>query len=403
MVRKTFFWLHLAGGLSAGTIVFIMSVTGVLLTYERQIVAWADRDLRSLPPEGAPRLPITVLLEKSFDSGEGELPVSLTVRSDPEAPASISLGRSRSLFVSPYTGESLGEGNQRVRRFFRGVTDWHRWLGASDESRPTGKAITGAANLAFLFLVGTGFYLWWPRAWKWQSLRSVVFFRRGLTGKARDFNWHNTIGFWSAAPLFVIVISGVVISYPWASDLLYRVTGSEPPARRADGPRAPANRAPSAPDYRGLDQGLEIAAAQVPGWKSITVRFSSNPEDPWSFAIDRGNGARPDLRAQVIVDRDTGEVLRLEPYARQLPAQKIRGWLRFLHTGEALGVAGQTVAGAVSLGAAFLVFTGFCLSWRRFFGGYASASAIKTAVVGSGTGARAPSKATSSTKIHSFK
>jgi uncharacterized iron-regulated membrane protein len=111
-----------------------------------------------------------------------------------------------------------------------------------------------------------------------------------------------------------------------------------------------------------------VATAQVPGWRSITARFSSSPDGPWSFAIDRGNGARPDLRAQLTVDRKTGEVARFEPYAEQLPAQKIRGWLRFLHTGEALGIAGQTVAGLVSAGAAFLVFTGLSLSWRRFFG-----------------------------------
>ncbi len=362
-MRRVFFWIHLGAGLSAGAIVFIMSVTGVLLTYERQILAWADRDLRSLPPEGAPRLPVTELLSKAFESGEGELPVALTLRSDPEAPVSINLGRGRSVFLNPYTGESLGEGNQDVRKFFRVVTDWHRWLGASGESRPTGRAVTGAANLAFLFLVGSGFYLWWPRSLRWCSLRNVVFFRRGLTGKARDFNWHNTIGFWSAAPLFLIVFSGVVISYPWASDLLYRVTGSEPPARRPSSP----NAAPAPPDYRGLDEGFEAAVANAVGWKSITARFSS-PEDPWSFAIDRGNGARPDLRSQLTIDRSSGKVLRMESYSEQVPAQKIRGWLRFLHTGEALGIGGQTVAGAVSLGAAFLVFTGVCLSWRRFFG-----------------------------------
>ncbi len=368
MLRKTFFWLHLGTGLSASVIVFIMSVTGVLLTYERQILAWADRDLRSPPPEGAPRLPVTTLLSMAYESGEGELPLAVTVRSDPEMPVSISLGPGRSLFVNPYTGESLGEGNQGVRKFFRTVTDWHRWLGRSGESRPTGRAITGAANLAFLFLVGSGFYLWWPRSFRWSSLRSVVFFRRGLTGKARDFNWHNTIGFWSFLPLFVIVFSGVVISYPWASDLLYRITGSEPPARRTEPPKAPGNAAPSAPDFRGLDEGFEIAAAQLAGWKSITVRFPSSAEDPWPFALDRGNGARPDLRAQLTVDRSTGTILRMDSYTQQVPAQKIRGWLRFLHTGEALGIGGQTLAGTVSLGAAFLVFTGVCLSWRRFFG-----------------------------------
>jgi hypothetical protein len=40
--------------------------------------------------------------------------------------------------------------------------------------------------------------------------------------------------------------------------------------------------------------------------------------------------------------------------------------LRFIHTGEAGGIAGQTVAGIVSGGAVFLVYTGLALRLRRF-------------------------------------
>ena len=40
--------------------------------------------------------------------------------------------------------------------------------------------------------------------------------------------------------------------------------------------------------------------------------------------------------------------------------------MRGLHTGEALGFAGQTVAGLASLGGCFLVWTGFAMAWRRF-------------------------------------
>ena len=60
----------------------------------------------------------------------------------------------RQLFVDPYTGAVLGEGNgQSVRDFFRVIVEWHRYLGASGASRPRGRAVTGASNLAFLFIV----------------------------------------------------------------------------------------------------------------------------------------------------------------------------------------------------------------------------------------------------------
>ena len=42
-LRPFIFWPHLIAGVTAGAVVFTMSVTGVLLAYERQILAWADR------------------------------------------------------------------------------------------------------------------------------------------------------------------------------------------------------------------------------------------------------------------------------------------------------------------------------------------------------------------------
>ncbi len=41
-LRSVLFWLHLACGVVAGVVIFIMSVTGALLTYQRQMTAWAD-------------------------------------------------------------------------------------------------------------------------------------------------------------------------------------------------------------------------------------------------------------------------------------------------------------------------------------------------------------------------
>ena len=86
------------------------------------------------------------------------------------------------------------------------MTDWHRWLGVQGENRTIARGVTGASNLGFLFLVVSGYYIWWPKLWTWPQLRNVTWFRRGLRSKARDFNWHNVIGFWSAIPLFIIVV-----------------------------------------------------------------------------------------------------------------------------------------------------------------------------------------------------
>ena len=177
--RKVLFWCHLSTGVVAGIVVLIMSVTGVLLMYEKQMTAWADRGYRvGRPSSGAARLPVEALLGKVREE-RSALPSTFTLRSDPGAPAAFGFGRESILYVNPYTGEILGEGAKGIRTFFRVVTDWHRWLGAPGENRSMARAVTGACNLGFLFLVMSGFYIWWPKQWTWSQLRNVTWFRRG--------------------------------------------------------------------------------------------------------------------------------------------------------------------------------------------------------------------------------
>ena len=43
LFRKILFWAHLSCGVAAGLIILLMSATGVLLTYERQMLDSAAR------------------------------------------------------------------------------------------------------------------------------------------------------------------------------------------------------------------------------------------------------------------------------------------------------------------------------------------------------------------------
>jgi len=57
--------------------------------------------------------------------------------------------------------------------------------------------------------------------------------------------------------------------------------------------------------------------------------------------------------------------VRWQPFSAGSPGRRLRSILRFAHTGEVLGVVGQTIAGLVTLGATVLVYTGLALAWRR--------------------------------------
>jgi uncharacterized iron-regulated membrane protein len=62
-LRPLIFWPHLIVGIAAGIVILIMSITGVLLTYQRQMLLWAERGYRSEPAPGSTRLPMAQLVD----------------------------------------------------------------------------------------------------------------------------------------------------------------------------------------------------------------------------------------------------------------------------------------------------------------------------------------------------
>jgi uncharacterized iron-regulated membrane protein len=225
----------------------------------------------------------------------------------------------------------------------------------------------------FLFLVLSGMYLWLPRVWSWATLKVRLLFNPlAVSGKARDFNWHHVFGIWTAVPLAIVVATATVFSYPWANDLVYRSFGEEPPVR-GRGPAA------SFADGSGAAQtalvgGLPLtfdelfgrAATQAGEWRTITLNLPPPEGAPIvRLGIDQGNGGQPQRRHNLTLDAYSGDVVAWQPFSSQSAGQRTRSWIRFLHTGEALGVLGQTIAGIVSATSVLMVWTGLALAYRR--------------------------------------
>src|SRR5688572_28851862 len=375
-LRSLIFWPHLIAGVVAGLVILIMSVTGVILTYERQLIAWSNSHLKSTPPAAdAMRMPVESLLAAARQQKPDVQITGITVGSASDATAVVATGDG-DLHIDLYSGRVLGAGATGMRQFMSDLRVWHRYLGVAGDNRPLAKSITGWSNLIFAFIVLSGLYLWFPRQWTWRRVRPVVLFKGGLRGKARDFNWHNVIGMWSAVPLFIVVVSAVPISFRWASDAVYYAVGEQPPpartagAGREGGPRAEGRSGggvePAAARLDGLNGMWARAERQVPGWRTISLRLPQSDSAPFAFAIDRGDGGQPHLRSTLTLDRESRAVVSYEDFSTLTTGRLIRNVMRFAHTGEVLGIPGQTIAGLVSLGGVVLVWTGLGLALRRF-------------------------------------
>jgi uncharacterized iron-regulated membrane protein len=374
--RKTIFWLHLGAGLTAGLIVAIMSVTGIALAFEQEILAYIDRDVRTVPAPNSTALTLEQLDLAVKNQHPDFKTTTRLIPRDVNQAYEYRAGRAGPLYVNQYTGVVSEPKSNGAHDVLHALEDWHRWLGMEGQGRATGKLITGVANLAFLFLCVTGVSMWWPRSWKPKALRPAIWFVGRIKGRARDFNWHNVFGCWSAIVLIVVVGSATVFSFGWAHRLVFTLAGEEAPQSRGPGMLAalPVVVPTPAPEQRRLSRNevLQKVGAEFPTWQSIAFDSGPPPKDPNVVAplivlVFTPAAFQTRGRVQLSVDPFTGAVLQKASFEDRSKGTRARVWIRFLHTGEAFGLFGKIIATIASAASLFLVYTGFALAYRRFF------------------------------------
>jgi uncharacterized iron-regulated membrane protein len=397
-LRKALFWIHLSVGLTVGTIVAIMSATGISIAFEREILNWIDRDLKTIvAPDTSARM--------TFDQLDAAVATQhpnfkTTTRIAPRAldqAYEYRAGRDGTLYVNPYTGAAVEPKSNAARDVLRTLTEWHRWLGMEGQGRETGKLITGIANLGFLFLCISGLYMWWPRSWSPKAWRPAVWFVGRIKGRARDFNWHHVFGSWSVLVLIVIVTGGVMISFPWANRLIFTLAGEEAPLRGVGAQTTPQVVVPSpaaGQEKLTRDALFERVTKQYSEWQSLSFESAQNAKDanairPISVTVLNAGVFQNKNRVQLSVDPYRGDVLSKVAFADRTPATRARTWLRFLHTGEAFGFAGKVLASFASAGSLFLIYTGFALSYRRFFTAMSRTPGVASGAATNATGTSA--------------
>ena len=363
--KRIIFWAHLVVGVAFGLVILLMSATGVVLTYERQIISYMESRAVEKPAD-AQLLSVDELATAVLANG-GQPGNSLVLPRQDGAPATLSVSRRENHLLNPYTGERIDNAAEGIKSFFGTVTALHRWFALTGENRSLGRAVTGAANLGFLFILVSGIYLWWPKKWTWRIVKLNLFFRRNLpTAKARDYNWHHVFGIWSLVPLFAVVVSGVVISYPWASNMVAAVFGPVSPAatgQAASEERQGQNRAQG--EAVSLQAIADTLKQAQPDWQTLSVKLPNGQAARVVMTVDTGNGTQLSRQTTYTVSRVSGEVLGVSGAEDQPAGRRARVFLRFLHTGEVYGFIGQTLAGLASLASVFLFYTGFALAYRR--------------------------------------
>jgi uncharacterized iron-regulated membrane protein len=272
-------WLHLWIGLSTGIIVVIVAVTGCVLVFEDELFDFFYSDLVKVKETGPVR-PVSELLFIAQKKLGNKKPIT-DIRIN-EADRSYIFSASKvnkkekislsyfsqfayreDVYVDPYTGKVLGIIDVK-HEFFNVTEQLHRQLLLV---KPVGSVVTGSAILLFLIMIITGFVLWLPKNIK--QLKRNMSVKWTAKWKRVNYDLHNSLGFYVLPFAILIAVTGLVWSFKWWENGIYRILGSP---GRVELIRNPPKSSSAALSNTGntLDNILTSIQKQVPGnYKTI--------------------------------------------------------------------------------------------------------------------------------------
>lgn len=362
-IRKTFFWLHLIIGCSAAIFIFLMSITGVALTYERQMIKSAERsDYPSKPENINQPLPLSEILVIAQGYETKKTP-QIVIENRPNAPVIIKDGRKKVAYLNPYTGKEMAVPGQGTKTFLRKLRAFHRWLTLDGKFSENGRWVNGISNVIFIALILSGLYLWLPKKLKSRALKQRLTLSVNYKNKsARNYQWHNVFGFYMAPVLFILAFTAIFFSFKWPGQTLKQYVSTQSTEMTKPVALAMEQKSLLLP----IDKQLDTVKTHYPQWQNIQFSLDNVQTSSKIYNVDNGNGGEPQKRVSVLIDGFNGELIEEMKFEQKSTYSKLRSYIRFGHTGEVFGILGQTIAGIASLLACLLVYTGVMLSWKRY-------------------------------------
>ena len=335
MFRRWLLNLHLTVALVAGVFLVVLGVTGSIMAFEVELSHLLNRQLWYVTPQSTRRS----LAELGDAASRTPAAAGLKVTGYSMSPAADLSSqvqfRGLTVYVNPYTAEVLGS-RVPAPDFISKVHQLHLRLLLTNKA-DSGKTIVTWAGVALLFLLASGFYLWWP-------LKRVTIRTRG---SSRHFwlDLHSSTGILSLVFLLLLGVTGVVIGFddvvaPW----LYRATGSAPVAMYGRPQVKPTSPAIAI----SPDQAVAAAREALPGAVPISVNVPA-PGAVYQISARYPEDRTPGGRSRIFVDPASGRVLLAEG-SRTAPAgSRLITLNRAIHTGDIFGVPSKIVMSLASL------------------------------------------------------
>ena len=354
MLKTVLFQVHWFLGITAGTVLAVMGLSGAALSFEDELLRLANPPFAAVAEQhaqGGTPLPLDTLVA-SLTSAAGTPLQRLRVDGTGMRPsvARFDGGRDTWIYFDPYTGRRFEA--LRGQGFFDFTEDLHRRLVAGE----TGQLVTGSCAVVLVIFALSGLYLRWPRRWwHWRSWLVVEWHHRG-----RSFLWslHSVIGTWVLPVYLLLALTGLWWSFDWYRDGLTRALGG-----RQDAP-VTLQAGPVVMDLQRVQSALYALPGVQDGY--IDLRLPTRAGQPLTARVRSSASPHHDRATDLLqLDPANGAILRHEAYAGMSSGQRVLASMFALHSGSFFGLGGRLIVMLSSLGMLLFFVTGWMLYLDR--------------------------------------
>jgi uncharacterized iron-regulated membrane protein len=352
--------LHLWLGLASGLVVFVVSLTGAIFVFQdevRDVVQpWRKVEAAATPYLRPSRLQAVV------ERNHPDLTSTFFMLMGPDRAAVVygtdRAGHSFATFVNPYTGREVFCLDLR-RDFFSIVQNIHMYLLLPPG---VGEWVVGISVLLFVVLLVTGLVLWWPTR-KTDRRRSFTI-KWGARWRRVNYDLHNVLGFYAASLALVLALTGLVMSFEWVNNAVYRAAnlGRSFPAEKTPPAVDTLQTAASGPPL--VDAFYQQMRRGSPAAQMHYVALPGAAHQP-VYAIAYQQALAYHHRDEYYFHPITGQLLKMTPHAAKSRGQQLIDSNYDIHVGQIMGLGGKIVAFLVSLLCASLPVTGTLVWWGK--------------------------------------
>ncbi len=353
--RKLVNDIHLWLGIGSGIILFLVCLSGTILTFEEEIKSLFAQDFK-VAHSNDNRLSLEQLTKSLSAEGrvtnvtlpsETEEPLQFTVKTSPKE------RRGTTYFVDPYSGEYQKKQKSNLDGFFLSMFKMHRWL-LMDMS--IGRPIVGIATIIFLVLSISGIILWFPKKIRWKNFKPGLKIKLSANWKRINHDLHNTLGFYACIFLVIMSLTGLFWSFEWYRDAGSEVLGTKVFGNRGGGPKFTSALSPNE-KVKTFKEILEISANELNYPGEINLSIPSTDKDVFTITKSNAESWSPVIKDKLVLDRD-GTLMHKELFRDKPLNVQIASLIKPIHMGTIYGTFSKIIYFLACLIATTLPITG---------------------------------------------